>query len=290
MSTQNGTAELGNARNLDFYTVTAATTIPENARQLLIKYAGLSPEEVDSHVDAIREKAFKIFPYPCIGMYRFLDLSLTKTEVYSEVLERVKNGEHFLDLGCCFGQEIRQLIADGAPAENLHGSDLRQEFVDLGYDLFKDKGGEGRKISWHVADVFDDNAPEWSSIQGKISIVYTGSFFHLFDREQQIAVAKRIVSLLKNEPDVLVIGRQVGNINPGLFSRSGYEGERHRFRHNEQSWTELWDEVGAATGTKWDVKAELDLLGIGLGEVEGKLSELRLERGARRLRFVVRRL
>ena len=43
-------------------------------------------------------------------MFRFLDLSISTTAVYPEVLERTKAGEKLLDLGCCFGQEIRQLV------------------------------------------------------------------------------------------------------------------------------------------------------------------------------------
>jgi hypothetical protein len=44
-------------------------------------------------------------------MYRFLDLSILSTEVYPEVIQRVKGGEKLLDLGCCFGQEVRQLVS-----------------------------------------------------------------------------------------------------------------------------------------------------------------------------------
>jgi cyclopropane fatty-acyl-phospholipid synthase-like methyltransferase len=44
-------------------------------------------------------------------MYRFLDLSIMQTEVYQEVVERLKGGDKLLDLGCCFGQEIRQLVS-----------------------------------------------------------------------------------------------------------------------------------------------------------------------------------
>lgn len=72
-------------------------------------------------------------------MYQFLDLSLMTTDVYQEVLERVKHGENFLDLGCCFGQEIRQLVFDGAPSANTYGSDLWSDFLSIGYELFKDK-------------------------------------------------------------------------------------------------------------------------------------------------------
>jgi len=43
-------------------------------------------------------------------MYRFLDLSILQSKVYPEVVKRLKGGEKLLDLGCCFGQEIRQLV------------------------------------------------------------------------------------------------------------------------------------------------------------------------------------
>jgi hypothetical protein len=43
-------------------------------------------------------------------MYRFLNFGLPATSAYGEVLERVKRGESLLDLGCCFGQELRRLV------------------------------------------------------------------------------------------------------------------------------------------------------------------------------------
>lgn len=102
--------EVYSARDLAFYSLDAATTINAAARKLMTSYAGIPAEEVDSHVDAVRKKAFEIFPYPCIGMYRFLDLGILQSGVYEEIVTRVKNGKKFLDLGCCFGQEIRQLV------------------------------------------------------------------------------------------------------------------------------------------------------------------------------------
>lgn len=43
-------------------------------------------------------------------MYRFLDLSMSQRKEYPEIVRRLKGGEKILDLGCCFGQEIRQLV------------------------------------------------------------------------------------------------------------------------------------------------------------------------------------
>lgn len=66
---------------------------------------------------------FYQFPYPCIGMFTFLDLDLPLLPCYDEIVSRVKRGDTFLDLGCCFGQEIRQLVSS-SPTYYLHYSTI----------------------------------------------------------------------------------------------------------------------------------------------------------------------
>ncbi|KAL1965928.1 hypothetical protein VTN77DRAFT_5061 [Rasamsonia byssochlamydoides] len=252
--------------------------VSDDARRLLEEYSGIPSEKVVGHVQDVRDRAFAIFPYPCLGTFRFLNLSVSKTPYYEEVLQRVKNGETFLDLGCCFGQELRQLAFDGAPSENLYGSDLRLDFISLGYDLFLDK--DKFKAHFIAADIFDDNSDLVKQLTGKVDIIYTGAFFHLFDLEQQLQIARRVVTLLRDKPGVLILGRQVGNVVPGHYPRRS--GDGLRYRHDAASWTKLWEQVGEETGTKW--------------KVDASLLEASAERGwkwhdenSRLLRFAVRR-
>lgn len=174
---------------------------------------------------------------------------------YPEVLRRVKHGELFLDMGCCFGQELRRLILDGAPPKNLYCTDLRQEFFDLGYDLFLDR--DKWQSTFFAADVLKPSR-ELDALNGKVSVVYAAAFFHLFDRPEQLSLAKRVVTLLSSKPGSMVLGRQTGNINAGRYEHKTNDGG-YMFRHNERSWKELWDEVGSETGTKWDVYVELKM-------------------------------
>jgi hypothetical protein len=229
---------------------------------------------------------------------------------YKQILDRVKGGEKFLDFGCCFGQEVRKLVCtchptlsfsfhtphriaqayDGAPPENLYGTDLRQEFIDLGYDLFQDR--ETLKSTFIAADAFDPQSP-LKQLNGRMSIVYAGSFFHLFDWDGQFAMAKRVVELLKPEPGGMLLGRQVGNFNPGEYVRDGQDGEKRRWRHDPRTWKEMWELVGKETGTKWDVHVEMEDWKFAKGElgiVGTKLLEQRGEPGTGILRFVVRKL
>lgn len=173
---------------------------------------------------------------------------------------------------------------------------MRQEFLDLGNDLFLDK--EKFPNTFFPSDIFDSNSA-LNKLDGQIDIVYTGSFFHLFDYADQYKIALRVVELLNPKSGSMLIGRQVGNVNPGDYQREGYPGEQKRFRHDGKTWAELWRKVGEETGTKWDVDAHMEDHGFGMGgpgkkdgeqNGESKLEELRHEPGTKRIRFVVKRV
>jgi len=106
-----------------------------------------------------------------------------------------------------------------------------------------------------AADIFDPSSP-LAELEGKVDIIYAGSFLHLFNYEQQVAVCKRIVGLLKARKGSLVLGRQAGNVEAGeRVHRTN--AVQSMFRHNEESFRKMWAEVGEATGTKWKVDVQL---------------------------------
>jgi len=249
------------------YNKNIGSKLGDPARRLLETYSDIPSDEVEKHVYAIvclpslcvcrtltpatqRDEGWKVWPYPCIGQFRFLDLSISHSPYYPTILERIKAGENFLDLGCCFGQDLRKLAADGAPSEHLYGSDLRPEFFDLGYKLFRDK--DTLKSKFFVGDVFDPSSP-LSELDGKIDIIYAASFLHLFGYDDQIRVCKRIVKLLKEKKNSVVLGRQVGSSNAGNQTPSN-DPTRTRWRHNEETFKKMWEEVGKLTESTWRVE------------------------------------
>ncbi|KAH0490041.1 hypothetical protein TgHK011_001526 [Trichoderma gracile] len=249
--------------------------------KLLREYSGISNEEVYTHVEAIRA-------YPCIRRYRFLDLVLKTTSVYQEVLERVKNGDKFMDLGCCFGQEIRQLIHDGAPSINTYGSDLWGEYLSMSYELFKDE--DRLQITLIAADIFDDSSP-LIELTGKLNIIYVGDFFHLFSLEEQEQIAVRIIQLLAPQPDSLIIGRQSGGEVAGEHTKAGDTSGRKHYQHSPQSWKQLWHRVGDMTGSKWSVEVDLcPEFRFKTSEAADESSEVQRLRKAKGLKFTIRRL
>jgi len=251
------------------------------ARIILETYCKLASDEVVPHVLGIRDKAWKVFPYPCIGQFRFLDMPLGGFDAYPEIVERLKSGnDKYLDLGCCFGQDIRRLVADGVPDRALIGSDLQQGFLDLGYDLFKDK--ETLQSEFITADIFECES-KLTALEGNIDIIHASSFFHLFGYEGQKKVARRVVQLLKPKKDSLLVGRQVGNVK-AHEKESAASGSGNMFLQNVDSWKQMWKEIGEETGTDWDVKATLEDWPLPGSTVSWH------QEGTKRIFFSVRRL
>lgn len=81
---------------------------------------------------------------------------------------------------------------------------------------------------------------------------------HLFDLPGQQLGAERIVVLLKPAKGAMALGRQVGNVVVGEMSRKTAEG-KGMYRHNEESFRKMWEEVGKKTGRKWKVETALDM-------------------------------
>ncbi|KAL1969667.1 hypothetical protein VTN77DRAFT_8220 [Rasamsonia byssochlamydoides] len=150
---------------------------------------------------------------------------------YAEILSRLQAGQTFLDAGCCFGQDLRKLLFDGAPSSKaMYGIDIEPAFFQLGYELFHD--ADTLEASFLEADLIKPQfpLPSLEPIQGRIDVVSAQSLFHLFNLEGQKIVARHLVGLTKPGPGAMIAGRQIGAIQaregPGLASGRRSEGRR----------------------------------------------------------------
>lgn len=272
--------------------------IKPRTRELLETYSNIPPAEVEAHVKKVvssrcpetltqiltrvqRDEAFKVFPYPCLGNWGFLNLNVADAPAYDEVVSRAKNGDvYLLDIGCCMGQDIRKLVADGVPSENIYASDIKKEFWDMGYNLFLDN--DTLKTKFIAADIFDADS-ELKQLDGKLSIVLAHSFFHLFDWDGQVKAVKRVIKMLKPEPGVMIFGRQGAMVDAGSFNYG--EREQAVYWHNVESWERLWKQVEDETGTGWKVEAKL-----GEEDLQKRMGTSMVPKGSRFMTFTIRRV
>lgn len=157
-------------------------------------------------------------------------------------------GATVLDIGCCFGQDLRLLAADGASPQNMYASNLRRELWDLGFELFDDR--EKMTATFIQADIQDPDSG-LRELEAKIDVVIANQFLHLFDWEGLVSAMKKIVGLSRRK--TVLIGYQRGQVPPKEIERPWGK----MYVHDEETYRKIWQRVELETGTQWDVDVEL---------------------------------
>ena len=161
-----------------------------------------------------------------------------------------------LDLGCCFGQDLRTLAADGAPTDNMFASDIDSEFWEMSFDLFQDKNKMHARFL--QADILEEHSALQQELHGRTDIVIASHFYHLFTWDGHMTAFKNSVRI--SRPGTQIVGYSIGR-------RNGFAGEllvgdsamtgptgHNPYHHSPNTWKEAWQRVGAETGTQWQVE------------------------------------
>ncbi|KAK2603866.1 hypothetical protein QQS21_003901 [Conoideocrella luteorostrata] len=203
----------------------ALVEIDTPARDLLENYSRYAAHEVVPSVNEMRDQIWDVYPWPCVGGFRFLDLALSR-------------------------QDLRKYV----------GLEVQREFIHLAYKLFRDGDGDGDgpghlKAHFVAGDLFDRAEPQLLAVQGTFGIVNMGQILHIWDREGQLAACRRVVELLRPEPGSIIVGQCVGHLD-GVESHGS--GRKGTFQHNVETFRSMWDELSRQTGTSWEVHARLE--------------------------------
>jgi SAM-dependent methyltransferase len=231
--------------------------VPAAVAELLESYSGIPRDQQIAHIVECRNEAYAKCPYPCIGNMRFLDFDLSLHPLYADqILDPLKRpmsreeGEAeplFLDLGTCFGQDVRKLVYDGAPIERVWASDIEPHLIDAGFRLFNDEAKLPRDHFLCPGDLFSASPDDrLRALDDRVTILHMTAVFHLFGLEDQKKVVDRCLRLLRKDAGrpVLLLGMQVGSVVAGPFLRENHSPEfSHKYRHNVESWASLWHEV-----------------------------------------------
>ncbi|KAL7627942.1 hypothetical protein AAE478_002137 [Parahypoxylon ruwenzoriense] len=232
-------------------------------RKLLEEWSGIAPDDVIPHIYQVREEAWKIFPFPCIGEFWFIEQGILRHPDYSRILKRITStapDTKFLDLGTCLGQDVRTLAHDGAPLPSLYGADILPDFRDAGYALFKDSD---RLDPSHfiTGDIFSD-VDDLAKTRGTWDIIHIAMFLHLFSLPGQEAASRNIMKLLKAAPGSTIIGTQTGSLDTGEFTlRPPFcEPGEHKtmYRQSRETMKDLFEKAAKAVGLEVNVWTEYD--------------------------------
>lgn len=106
-----------------------------------------------------------------------------------------------------------------------------------------------------AADIFDPES-DLKQLAGNVDVVYIASFLHLWGWDSQVQACVEIVKMTRGKGSI-VLGRQVGNLTPGV-KKTAMSPNGSIWVHNGESFEKLWKEVGKLTGTNWKVNVNMD--------------------------------
>jgi hypothetical protein len=75
-----------------------------------------------------------------------------------------------------------------------------------------------------------------------VSIIHASAFFHLFNEEKQLYLARALAGLLSPEPGSMIFGMHVGLAEKGHTTDPLGFGYR-LFCHSPETWAQVWDGV-----------------------------------------------
>ncbi|KAI1422601.1 hypothetical protein F5Y12DRAFT_717186 [Xylaria sp. FL1777] len=245
-------AKAQDREKVPFYNDDLASRLVPETQDLLEKYSNVPRDQQVEHVHLIRDKAWEVRAYPCIGLGVWLTPQLCRLSAYERIMTRVKNGASLMDVGTFLGHDLRRLVYDGAPSERLIGVDI-VNFSDLSYELFRDRDRfHGRFIE---AD-FLSSSPELLALKGQIDIVVVSQLLHQWDWENQAKALETLITFTKPAPGSSIVGNQIGNTVAQSVSVERLPSVT-TWRHNQESLAKMFEVAGKATGSRWETEAWL---------------------------------
>ncbi|KAJ3176027.1 hypothetical protein HDU87_005544 [Geranomyces variabilis] len=243
-------------------------TIPSSALGFLSEYKREPDfEKLRATLSKIwQESRSKFHVYKCIATFQFLKPRVADHPLYRTLVEELKSEKtgalpvnRVLELGCCFGTDVRKLMQDGVPASRIVASDLHAGYWQLGMKLYDDAdriaGVETVFGDWavspnmsSVAAVADeDTLPpvDFAAYRAHFSFVVASAILHCLSEVQ-------IQAFIGNVADVLVpggtfLGSCVGRVTEGAWMSSGSDqevGSQTRYLHSPESLEKLLRRFG----------------------------------------------
>ncbi|KAJ5697935.1 hypothetical protein N7488_011619 [Penicillium malachiteum] len=235
------------------------------AEFVFLNWSGLAGEELVSHLYRVRDQAWSVSKYPCVGLWMFLLDGIAAFPQFPTVLDIAKQPQaKTIDLGCGLGQDLRLLAAHGVSTENMWALDMNDGLWKVGYDLFRDQTQMQAKFI-HADFLEVDPALDQglSPLEGQMDLILASQFTHLFDWAGQLTASKNMVYLSK--PGTMIVGFQQGRKTAREIPRPW----RTVFYHNKDSFLQLWDVVQQQTGSRWKLDiTEVQLKDTGMLDVD----------------------
>ncbi|KAJ3498324.1 hypothetical protein NLG97_g1218 [Lecanicillium saksenae] len=224
---------------------------PADTVKLFEEYSHISPNELGEHLRRIRDEAWKVNADPCIALFKFVHLTLHQLPGYGFIIARLKASGKYLDIGCCMGQDLRKLVMDGVPSDNLYGTDLYSGYLTLSYDLFRDKATLKSHLRQGNILTMTSEGDILRRLTGMVDIIHLGMLLHTMDIKQQWLLIESCLGLLKSGCKTAIVGSALGHVDGAVGSDSN-------FLHSDRTFTKMCNDIAREAGMTLECNVFLD--------------------------------
>ncbi|KAJ3274297.1 hypothetical protein HDV01_003141 [Terramyces sp. JEL0728] len=207
-------------------------------------YCQIDKEEANKRVlDTIKTVEETLHVYGCVRAGLFGKAFIHLHPNYSKVKARFATADFkLLELGCCFGTDIRKMISDGLRQESTTVSDLTDGYWNVGAKvLFKD--------NLKVKQVFTDFAAEPAiGLEPGFDVISAQAILHVLSKSQVEGFLKNCFKYLNTDGILFGTcgGSEVAKEWEEQTPTKGLEGRvaTNRFLHSVESLTDLLAFIG----------------------------------------------
>ncbi|SCZ90475.1 BZ3500_MvSof-1268-A1-R1_Chr1-3g02013 [Microbotryum saponariae] len=224
------------------------------------------------HLHRLQAEAYKVHPYPCVRRWNFARYKIKRNHLgYDRALADGHQDRSviLIDAGCCMGTDIRSLVAEGFPADQLLGTDLDDRFLALGYKLFMDEPSSPSTPAFLAGDLFSTSflaapAADASTSTSASPAPALNSLTSLTPLLGRAQLAHKLFALLSRTAGSTVFGSQLGSSIASLRDRyrlpenTDPEAEDQAWCHSPESWKKLWADLSEESGVKLRVMTALE--------------------------------
>ena len=233
-------------------------TITEEQLNFYIKWT----QSENLHVDDIKKHIIdtwiivksKFHTYGCIQAMSYLNPRVKELSTYNKIIQHyeMEKSIKVADIGCCFGQDTRQLILDGIPSNSIYSIDFHDGYWNAGIMLFQDKSeGPLSQVNTSFHDMTlplnDKDSIESYHPQGfmeTFDFIILQAVLHTISLPQQEALLYRAHKMLKsNNNQGVIMGVTVGSDQCGEWYLTP-DGSNRRYLHSATSLKDLFHRTG----------------------------------------------
>jgi SAM-dependent methyltransferase len=215
-----------------------------------------SDEDLIQHISAVHDEVCAnnhvfgcishfLYLKPCSRLHPFFETLIDKAKSTNP-----KSSFRFLDLGCCFGQETRDILLSGINQAQMYVSDLVPNYWEASKKLFLDDRTPDGFVRDYDMSTIESRFGDWSVPLGDLSepsdvvrgweesfdVVMSWAVLHVLTKEQCDNMLKRIQLILK-PTDAVLFGACAGGKSASENWLRTPSGKGQRFRHDVSTLT-----------------------------------------------------